>query len=46
MEIPLLLKYRKAMNSYDFSRQVAIFILIFLAAIIVAGIYKILLFVL
>lgn len=46
IEIPLAAKCRRAAIEYDFSRQVAIVVLMILTALLVAGIYKLGLFVL
>ena len=45
-EIPLAYKCRKAIREYDFSRQAAIVVLMIITALIIAGIYKLGLFVL
>ena len=45
-EIPLAHKCRIAIREYDFSRQVAIIVLMVITALIIAGIYKLGLFVL
>ena len=39
-EIPLFLKYRQAVQKYDFTRQTAIIILMIIDLLIILGIYK------
>ena len=45
-EIPLANKFRVAIREYNFSRQAAIVVLMIITALIIAGIYKLGLFVL
>ena len=46
IQIPLSIKCRKAINDFDFSRQVAVIILMVITALLTAGLYKLGLFVL
>ena len=43
VELPFFLKFLKAKQAYDITRQMAILILMFLNAIVIYGLYKLIL---